>query len=334
VALALDPAITYTYSRGSANTQATAADGETLFDGTLNIAAGTCTAQSVSDTVGNWVDPIVVSTSPADGATQQALNTPVSVKFSKPFNPAATFTVQDSDAQPVTGSFVHDGTSNMLTFTPDSNYRSADTITVTVTGVDGAMSGEQIGTYAFSFKTLHTELLRNGDFEAKPAKKKLAPWVLANGTDDKLMCGTLKVYGGQCAFKFTGSSRENSMLLQDIKLTGLTFGAGDELILSAVANASANVNLKLILTVKYGDTAADKSLVQIVQTSGYQEFTVPTLILSSANVTSITVRFKHKSTSGRTFVDDVSLKLRQGNARRGEGTTLPVPNIPSGFRGN
>jgi hypothetical protein len=269
-----------------------------------------------------------------DGATQQALNTPISVTFSKPINPASTFTVQDSDAQPITGAFSYDSTNNTLTFTPSANYRSADTITVTVTGVDGAVSGEQVGTYTFSFKTQHTELLRNGDFEDNPSKKKLAPWVLANGTDDKLVCGTLKIYGGQCAFKFTGSRRENSMLLQDVKLTGLAFAAGDELILSAFANSTGSVDLKLILTVEYSGSPDQKMQQRIVATSGYTEFTVPTLVLTGGNVTGITVKFKHKSTSGRTFIDDVSLKLRQGNARRGEGTTLPVPDIPSGFRGN
>jgi hypothetical protein len=158
--------------------------------------------------------------------------------------------------------------------------------------------------------------------------------VLANGTDDKLVCGTLKIYSGQCAFKFKGSSRENSMLLQSVALAGLTFAPGDELILSAFANSTGSVDLKLILTVKYSGSPSQKMQQHILATSGYTEYIVPTLTLDSANVTSITVKFKHKSTSGRTFIDDVSLKLRQGDARRGEGSTLPVPNIPSGFRGN
>jgi glycosidase/fibronectin type 3 domain-containing protein len=325
---------TYTYTRGSANTQATAADGETLFSGTVNVAASGCAGQTVADTIGNWVDPMVVSTSPVDGATQQLLNTPISVTFSKPVDPASTFTVEDSNAQPVTGFFIYDGTSNTLTFTPSSNYRSADTITVNVSGVNGAVSGQQTGTYTFSFKTQHVELLKNWDFEGNPAKKKLAPWVLTNGTGDKLICDSGQAYNGQCAFKFKGGPNENSMLLQSVNLTGLTFAPGDELILSAFVDSSPNVNLKLVLTVTYSDTAAQTSQVEIEATSGYQEFTVPALALNSANVTGITVKFKHKSTSGRTFIDDVSLKLRQGNARRGAEMVLPVPNIPSGFRGN
>src|SRR5690606_526128 len=128
------------------------------------------------------------STSPVDGATQQALNTPISVTFSKPVNPASTFTVQGSDAQPIAGSFTYDGTSNTLGFTPAANYPIADTITVNVSGITGAVSGTQVEDAAFSFKTPHLELLRNWNFDAKPAKKKLKPWVLINGTGDKLVC--------------------------------------------------------------------------------------------------------------------------------------------------
>ena len=42
------------------------------------------------------------------------------------------------------------------------------------------------------------------------AKQKIGPWVLANGTGDKLICGTSQVYGGQCSFKFKGSANEKS----------------------------------------------------------------------------------------------------------------------------
>jgi hypothetical protein len=205
---------------------------------------------------------------------------------------------------------------------------------VTVTGIDGAVSGEQVGSHTFAFKTQHTELLRNWDFEKKPAKKKLAPWVVVNATGDKLVCDPAKAYSGQCAFKFKGSRFENATLLQVVNLNGLTFSAGDELILSAFANGVGDVKLKLTLVVSYNGAPADKAQVQLLASSGYTEYTAPTLMLASGDVRSIKVKFKHKSANGRTFVDDVSLKLRQGNARRGGDMPLPVPDIPSGFRGN
>lgn len=332
-ALLPEGAYTYTYTRVGANTQATVADGETLFSGTVNVATATC-GQPVNDTVENWVDPLVVSTNPADGVTQQALNAPVSVTFSKPVSPTSAFTVEDSDAQPITGMFSYDGMSNTLTFTPEVNYRSADTITVTVTGVVGAGSGVQNSTYTFSFKTQHTELLRNWNFDAKPAKKKLKPWVLTNGTGDKLVCNKPTVYSGACSFKFKGSAKENAKLQQSVNLAGLTFAAGDELILSAFANSTDSVDLKVILTVSLNGAPNQRVQRRILATSGYEEYVLPALTLDSANVKGITVKFKHKSKSGRTFIDDVSLKLRQGNARRGEGLILPVPEFPGGFRGN
>jgi hypothetical protein len=250
------------------------------------------------------------------------------------------FVVKNSDGGDEPGTFSYDAPSKTLTFTPTTEYRFADTITVTVSGIEGPGSGVQIGTFVFSFKTLFSELLENGDFEAPPAPRGLSPWKVLNKSADKLMCNAATratpVVSGSCAFKFKGGSGENSKLVQVVDTSGVPLVIGDELILSAHFDNTPKVKLWLILDVKYASLPLETVKQKIPTTSGYVQFTLPAVALDSTDITSITVTIHHKSKTGRSFVDDVSLKLRQGNARQTPGAVLPPPppGIAGEWRGN
>lgn len=332
--------LTYTFSRGDENTRATLADGETLISETFTVNGGGSLTQSRNNTIENWRDPVIVASSPADNASQMPTNTPVSVTFSKPVNPSTSIVVFNSEGVGESGMQSYDAMTNTVTFTPDAGYRYADTITAMISGFTGAVSGTQIGSLTITFQTEALDLLRNGGFEdIGPKANYIAPWVVVNKTGDKRKCDTssVPVVSGNCAFKFRGSAAENMMLEQTVDLTGVTFAAGDELILSAYHNNNSTVKMNMLVIIKYSDAPKEKIKQKVTATNkAYQLFSTPAAPLATANVTNIKVRFKHKSKAGRTFIDDVSLLLRQGNTLRLNEMVapLPPPSLPSGFRGN
>jgi hypothetical protein len=164
------------------------------------------------------------------------------------------------------------------------------------------------------------ELLVNGGFEALDANNKpdITPWVVKNGIGDKAKCnkdkdgdGTIdKIVAntGNCAFRFKGGAGENSKLQQNVDLTGLTPAVGDALNFSAWVNAGDTPALKAKVRVKYSDgTEKGKINVDVVAGSAYVEITGSTTLASTA-IDKISVAFKNKATSGKSLVDDVSLK--------------------------
>ncbi|MBK9122381.1 MAG: alpha amylase N-terminal ig-like domain-containing protein [Chloroflexi bacterium] len=333
--------INYGFSRGSANTEATAADGETSSGGTVVVEAETGFEQTVDVTAGNWRDPIVLDFSPADLSTGNGVTTPISVLFSKPIGAASTFTVENSDAGAETGTFGVDGPGTTVTFTPTVDYRYADTITVTVAGIAGAATGTQEGSVSFSFKTDFLELLANADFEADPPTKLLDPWTIKNPTGDKLKCNStgpraVPTTSGLCAFLFKGRAAENAKLQQTVDLSGITFVVGDQLIFSTYVDNATGIIMFAKLKVKYvGGSKSTEALV-LVPTVGYQRVTAPAITIASADVETVKVTFNHKATNGKTYIDDASVALRQGNARRAGASSdvLPAPNAPDAWRSN
>ena len=92
-----------------------------------------------------WRDPLVLSVTPADGATGVALESGVAVTWSIPMDPATEFVVQ-GPAGPVAGDFSYDDASQVVTFTPDAALLAGTTYQVTVAeatsiGVAGGDSG-------------------------------------------------------------------------------------------------------------------------------------------------------------------------------------------------
>ena len=91
-------------------------------------------------TTADTTPPTVLSTIPADNATNVAINQIINATFSKAMDPqtivAANFTVTGPGTTPVTGTVAYDTNFNMGTFTPGSNLASNTLFTATVsTGV-------------------------------------------------------------------------------------------------------------------------------------------------------------------------------------------------------
>jgi hypothetical protein len=162
------------------------------------------------------------------------------------------------------------------------------------------------------------ELVDNGGFEAD-----LTPWVLKNASGDKVKCNTeTKVVAntGLCAFQFKGVVGESSKIQQTVDLVGVTFTATDTLSLSLFANAKkATASGKVKVVVKYSDSEdRTKLTADIATTVGYAELTDSDVLLSAA-VSKIKLQISHKSTSGKIYVDDVSL------AQVAASALLPLP---------
>lgn len=155
-----------------------------------------------------------------------------------------------------------------------------------------------------------TELLINGDFEIDFTGDKVPDdWTPKKLAKDKLKCKPEKAYQGSCAFAFKGSAGENAKLIQNINLASYSFAPGNTLHLSAALKAKNTVNGKFKVVIKYGDnTPKNKISVNMTPTSGYQVINDTTFV-ASANVTKIKTQIVHKSLSGKTFIDAVSLKL-------------------------
>lgn len=103
---------------------------------------------TVETTVGNWRDPYVVSTVPAEGATV-AGDTTISVTWNKNMGAATQFSVTDASSMAVSGTYAHDGGTNTTTFTPDTPL-PAGTYTVTVSGFSVGGDTQQVPT-VFTF---------------------------------------------------------------------------------------------------------------------------------------------------------------------------------------
>jgi hypothetical protein len=143
---------------------------------------------------------------------------------------------------------------------------------------------------------------------------------------DKVKCDTetkIVAHTGICAFRFKGGVGESTKIQQIIDLTDQTFTAGDSLDLSAFFNANKpTTSGKIKVVVAYSDnTAPNKLKGDLATTSGYEQ-TVGAVNLDSGAVNKIKVIFINKSTSGKAYLDDVSLIYNPSAA---------LPPLPSGL---
>lgn len=109
--------------------------------------------------------PTVVSTDPANLATNVALDKVLSVQFSEAMDPlsltTSTFTLTDGTT-PVTGTVSYAGTT--ATFTPTAALVANTTYTATITQGATSASGTPIGaTYAWSFETAAAPMVTSSD---------------------------------------------------------------------------------------------------------------------------------------------------------------------------
>lgn len=112
---------------------------------------------TVETTVGNWRDPYVVSTVPADEATV-AGDTTISVTWNKNMGAATQFSVVDAGNAAVSGTFGHDGGTYTTTFTPDAPLAAGE-YTVTVNGFSVGSDSQQVST-VFTFTSTGAPPLR------------------------------------------------------------------------------------------------------------------------------------------------------------------------------
>jgi bacillolysin len=151
-----------------------------------------------------------------------------------------------------------------------------------------------------------TELVDNGGFEAG-----VAPWVIKNATGDNVKCnkpGKPPVANnGTCAFRFKGGVGEAGAVQQVLDFTGVVMAAGDTIDLLYAMNVSTTSVGKIKLVVKYSDTL-DKTKIagSPVLTTGY-EFWGNDQPLISGNVSKIKFGASNRSTSGKWYIDDVSV---------------------------
>lgn len=104
------------------------------------------------------VPPTVISTIPANLATDQPLNQIVSATFSEPMNPATinggTFTLTGPGAMPVAGLVAYAAVGNTLTFTPTQNLAASTTFTATITTGAQNLAGTGLASnYVWTFTT-------------------------------------------------------------------------------------------------------------------------------------------------------------------------------------
>ncbi|MCL4252920.1 MAG: Ig-like domain-containing protein, partial [Anaerolineae bacterium] len=139
----------YKYTRNDWSNEERDADG---YSGGGNrnftVTDGGGQTQTVTDTVGNWRDPYVISVTPADASINNPPNTVVTITWNKDMPAITGFTLADSIPANVTGT-IGTGT-NTHTFTPDAVLPD-DTYDVAVSGnTDNAGNAQQVP-FASSF---------------------------------------------------------------------------------------------------------------------------------------------------------------------------------------
>lgn len=132
-------------------------------EGQHNIRARAVDNAGNTETAGSGIDitvdntpPKVTSTSPADGQTNVAVDSSVSVTFSEDIDPATlnttTFYIRDELGNPVPGLVSYDSPGKTATFNPDGNLASKTVFTVTVTTLTQDLAGNPLAAdYHFSF---------------------------------------------------------------------------------------------------------------------------------------------------------------------------------------
>jgi len=112
--------------------------------------------QDGSDTTSPTASPTITSTSPVRNANEVNVSTVITVTFSEAMDAStintSTFTLKDSDNDPVTGTVTYDGTTAM--FTPSWSLKGSTTYTATITNGVKDLSGDAVTSdYQWSFTT-------------------------------------------------------------------------------------------------------------------------------------------------------------------------------------
>ena len=203
--------------------------------------------------------------------------------------------------------------SSVLLFAIDDDDEEAnEEIEIDITNVvNGTEAGTQQVVVSIPASDQPVNQIVNGGFEHDPSDP--APWVVKNGTKDKVKCNTSspRVNSGSCAFQFKGSVGESSTLQQDvIPPSGAVLNVGDILELRMYARGTAGTSGKVIVKATYTDGTPPNKISRNLPTNGSYTLLNGDLTLTSPNLAGIRVIVKHQSISGKAFIDDVELIYR------------------------
>ncbi len=138
--------------------------------------------------------PTVVSTIPANGATNVVVNTPISATFSMAMNPAsittATFTVTGPGATAVAGTVAYSGAT--ATFTPAAVLTYATVYTATITnGATASTGAPLVANYVWTFTTVTPPPVTIATVPANAATGVPTNQVLSATFNEPMSCATL-----------------------------------------------------------------------------------------------------------------------------------------------
>jgi hypothetical protein len=172
-----------------------------------------------------------------------------------------------------------------------------------------------------------------------------ANWTQTTPTDDRRKCNTAtKVFAhtGNCAYRFKGSSAENSRLTQDVPIDQIALG--DTLKLNGwVSVTGTGINVRFLVRAYYFDgTSARIKLTVKGVTTGYKQLApipddniangINTLELAKAFRTTphpLTFEIRNRSLSGKVLIDDLQLTVLETGARR-DSADIPLPPSDGG----
>jgi hypothetical protein len=174
------------------------------------------------------------------------------------------------------------------------------------------------------------EMIQNGGFENSlpNGSSDLLPWEVSNNYKDKIRCNKPTkpnvAYADECAYVFKSTPGENSKLKQLANNPAVTYNTGDLLEVSLYGGASDPTGYVLVkLRVGYTDgTEKGKLNLEFYQTTGYQHIG-DTFVLDSDSISKIKLQIQNKSQAGKVFIDKVSLKYVESEARRADAVDLP-----------
>lgn len=164
---------------------------------------GSSSSSNASDSGGSSSSSTSVSSvTPAQGATNVAVNAAIQVTFSSPvtLNTVNSTNIQVTGAQPFAGAVTYDSDSDTATFTPSAAYAPNTKYTVKVSGVTDT-SGKALAAFTSSFTTGQSSAAANDNTVEYQATLFPAQGVGGSGQIYIVNCGcvTIQMTGAQAS---------------------------------------------------------------------------------------------------------------------------------------
>lgn len=215
---------------------------------------------------------------------------------------------------------------------------SDGTYSWTVIDSDGREASN--GAFLFTIHRFDLELVRNGDMEVDANNDRVPDgWRGIRLSADRRLCNNANrtvSFTGNCAFRFRGGPGENSVLRQNLDLS--RFSSNTVLELSfAVDTNRAPLNNFARVVINYTDGTRSVQNISIPDTTNGYEVITETIFINGP-VANANLQFRNRQTSGRIFLDAVSLIAVGADGPPPAGPLsvpdfLPLPDAPEDFRG-